>query len=37
MVCSGAKPEATIEEGILSAKMCILAKKSSEKHEFYDI
>lgn len=37
MICNGAKPGATIEEGCLSAKMCILAKKSSENHEFYEL
>lgn len=35
MILNGAKPEATIEEGILSAKLCILANKSSQNHEFY--
>lgn len=28
---------ATLEEGILSAQMCLLAKKSSEEHKFLDM
>ena len=32
-----AKPVATLEEGILSAKLCLAAKKSSEKHIFVNI
>ena len=32
-----AKPVTTLEEGILSAKLCLAAKKSSVKHVFVDI
>lgn len=32
-----AKPVTTLEEGILSAKLCLAAKESSEKHIFVDI
>ena len=28
---------ATLQEGILSAQMCLLARKSSEEHKFFDI
>lgn len=37
MVCTGAKPEADIQSGILSAKMCLLAKKSAKNHQFYQL
>ena len=31
------KSRATLEEGILSAQMCLMARKSSEEYKFFDI